>query len=53
MQQYLTFWDTAEHEQASRANVPALITGMAHVLASPDVTQRIYEHVHDQHPIGH
>ena len=25
----VTFWDTAEHEQASRANIPALITGMA------------------------
>jgi heme-degrading monooxygenase HmoA len=49
----VTFWDTAEHEQASRANIPALITGMAHVLASPDVTQRTYERVHDQQPVGH
>jgi len=48
----VTFWDTAEHERASRADVPALITGMAHVLATHEVSQHSYERVHDQHPIG-
>jgi hypothetical protein len=49
----VTFWDTAEHEQASRANIPALIEGMAHVLGSHEVSQRSYERVHDQESLAH
>lgn len=48
----VTFWDTAEHEQDSRANVPALIEAMAHVLGSSEVSQRTYERVHDQKPLA-
>lgn len=47
----VTFWDTAPHEQGSRANVAALIEGMAHVLGSHDVSQCVYQRVHDQEPL--
>lgn len=47
----VTFWDTAEQEHASRAHIPALVQGMAPVLANLDVQQRIYEGVHDQQPV--
>lgn len=46
----VTFWDTTEHEQASRANVSGLIKDLSDVLATHEVTQNIYEHVHDQFP---
>src|SRR5918999_2064705 len=50
--QSVTFWDTAEHEQASRANIPRLIEGMAHVLATQDVRQESFERVHDEYSPG-
>ena len=43
----MTFWDTDEHERGSRANIPRLIEGMAHVLATHDVQQEIFESVHE------
>ena len=43
----VTFWDTADHERGSRANIPRLIDGMAHVLSSHDVEQESFERVHD------
>ncbi len=48
----VTFWDSSEHERASRANIPALINGMADVLATTDIRQHSYERVHDQQPIA-
>ena len=30
----VTFWGTEAHERASRASIPRLIEGMAHVLAT-------------------
>lgn len=46
----VTFWETADNELASRANIPRLIDGMAAVLASRDIEQRVFERVHDQYP---
>jgi hypothetical protein len=47
----VTFWENKKDEEASRANIPRLIEGMAHVLASEDVYQEAFEVVHEQHPI--
>jgi Antibiotic biosynthesis monooxygenase len=43
----VTFWETEANERASRANIPRLIEGMAHVLASHDVQQESFEAVHE------
>ena len=48
----VTFWENAEDEQASRTNIPRLVEGMSHVLASVEVYQETFEVVHEQHPIG-
>ena len=47
----VTFWENEEDERASRANVPRLVEGMSHVLASDEVYQETFEVVHEQHPI--
>ncbi len=47
----VTFWENEADEEASRANIPGLIEGMSHVLASEEVYQETFELVHDQHPI--
>jgi heme-degrading monooxygenase HmoA len=47
----VTFWENEQDERASRANLPRLIEGMAHVLASDEVYQETFEVVHEQHPI--
>jgi heme-degrading monooxygenase HmoA len=47
----VTFWENEEDERASRTNIPRLIEGMAHVLASEEVYQETFEVVHEQHPI--
>jgi heme-degrading monooxygenase HmoA len=47
----VTFWENAEDEEASRANIPRLVEGMSHVLASEEVYQETFEVVHEQHPI--
>ena len=47
----VTFWENAEDEEASRANIPRLVEGMSHVLASDEVYQETFEVVHEQHPI--
>jgi quinol monooxygenase YgiN len=47
----VTFWENEADEEASRANIPRLIEGMSHVLASEKVYQEIFERVHDQHPL--
>jgi hypothetical protein len=44
----VTFWDSEANEQASRANIPRLLEGMAHVLATPEVEQETFEAVHEQ-----
>jgi hypothetical protein len=46
----VTFWETADDELASRANIPRLIDGMSAVLASNEIEQRMFERVHDQYP---
>jgi antibiotic biosynthesis monooxygenase len=48
----VTFWDTAEHERGSRVNIERLIEGMAHVLATHEVEQEIFERVHDEYSVG-
>lgn len=48
----VTFWENEDDEWASRANIPRLIEGMAHVLASHEVRQEIFETVHEQYPAG-
>lgn len=47
----VTFWENEQDERASRANIPRLVEGMAHVLASDEVYQETFEVVHEQHPI--
>ena len=47
----VTFWENAEDEEVSRANLPRLVEGMSHVLASDEVYQETFEVVHEQHPI--
>jgi len=47
----VTFWDNEADEEASRANLPRLIEGMSHVLASEEVYPETFEVVHEQHPI--
>ncbi len=47
----MTFWENEADEEASRANLPRLIEGMSHVLASEAVYQETFEVVHEQHPI--
>ena len=47
----VTFWENEDNEEASRANLPHLIEGMSHVLASEEVYQETFEVVHEQHPI--
>jgi heme-degrading monooxygenase HmoA len=47
----VTFWENEQDERASRANVPRLVEGMSHVLASEEVYQETFEVVHEQHPI--
>jgi hypothetical protein len=44
----VTFWTNEADERASRANIPRLIEGMAHVLATHDVRQETFETVHEQ-----
>ncbi len=45
----VTIWEN-DDEQASRANIPRLIEGMSHVLASHDVYQETFETVHEAYP---
>ncbi len=47
----VTFWENEADEEASRANIPRLVEGMSHVLASEEVYQGTFELVHDQDPI--
>jgi heme-degrading monooxygenase HmoA len=47
----VTFWENEEDERASRANVPRLVEGMSHVLASEEVHQETFEVVREQHPV--
>jgi heme-degrading monooxygenase HmoA len=47
----VTIWENEADEEASRANLPRLIEGMSHVLASEEVYQETFEVVHEQHPI--
>ena len=49
----VTFWENVEDEEASRANIPRLVSGMSDVLASDEVYQETFEVVHEQHPIEH
>jgi heme-degrading monooxygenase HmoA len=49
----VTFWENEEDEEASRANIPRLVEGMSHVLASDEVYQETFEVVHEQRPIEH
>ncbi len=46
----VTFWENEDDERASRANIPRLIEGMSHVLASHDVYQETFEVVHEAYP---
>ncbi len=46
----VTFWENEDDERASRANIPRLIEGMSHVLASHDVYQETFEAVHEAYP---
>ena len=48
----VTFWENEADEEKSRANIPRLVEGMSHVLASPDVYQETFESVHEQYPQG-
>ncbi len=47
----VTFWENEQDEESSRANIPRLVAGMAHVLASDEVYQETFEVVHEQHPL--
>lgn len=47
----VTFWLSEADEQASRANIPRLIEGISHVLASDEVYQEAFQTVHHQYPI--
>ena len=47
----VTFWENEEDERASRANIPRLVEGMSHVLASEEVYHETFEVVHEQHPV--
>ncbi len=47
----VTFWENEQDEEASRANIPRLVRGMSHVLASNEVYQETFEVVHEQHPV--
>src|SRR5918912_2318484 len=49
----VTFWENEADEEASRANIPRLVEGMSHVLASEEVYQQTFELVHKQLPIEH
>jgi quinol monooxygenase YgiN len=49
----VTFWENTEDEEASRANIPRLVSGMSDVLASDEVYQETFEVVHEQHPVEH
>ena len=46
----VTFWENEADERESRANIPRLIEGMSHVLASHDVYQETFETVHEAYP---
>ena len=46
----VTFWENEADEKASRANIPRLVQGMSHVLASQDVYQETFEAVHEEYP---
>jgi hypothetical protein len=46
----VTFWENEADEEKSRANIPRLVEGMSHVLASHDVYQETFESVHEQYP---
>ena len=46
----VTFWENEADEKASRANIPRLVQGMSHVLASQDVYQETFEAVHEAYP---
>jgi hypothetical protein len=46
-----TFWENKADEKASLANVPHLVEGMSHVLASGEIYQDTFELVQDQHRI--
>jgi quinol monooxygenase YgiN len=46
----VTFWENEADEEKSRANIPRLVEGMSHVLASYDVYQETFESVHEQYP---
>ena len=48
----VTFWENEEDEEASRANIPRLVEGMYHVLATDEVYQETFEVVHEAHPQG-
>jgi hypothetical protein len=47
----MTFWENKADEKASLANVPHLVEGMSHVLASGEIYQDTFELVQDQHRI--
>jgi hypothetical protein len=47
----VTFWENKADEKASLANVPHLVEGMSHVLASGEIYQDTFELVQDQHRI--
>ncbi|MDP9089346.1 MAG: antibiotic biosynthesis monooxygenase [Pseudomonadota bacterium] len=44
----VTFWTNEADERASRAHIPLLIQGMAHVLATHEIRQETFETVHEQ-----
>lgn len=44
----VTLWKNEKDERASRANIPQLIQGMAHVLATQEIRQETFEMVHEQ-----
>ena len=48
----VTFWENEADEEKSRANIPRLVEGMSHVLASHDVYQETFEAVHEAYPQG-
>jgi hypothetical protein len=47
----VTFWENKADEKASLANIPYLVLGMSHVLASGEIYQDTFELVQDQHRI--
>jgi hypothetical protein len=47
----VTFWENKADEKASLANIPHLVEGMSHVLASEEIYQDTVELVQDQHRI--